>query len=209
MNMQETKPISAYKQGLRSKIIETALKAFRARGIRAVTMDDVAAELKISKRTLYEIFSTKEEVLSECVMKYFEDRCLNMEVQIAHCKNVMEIVMVFFRKKIDEIRHTNPQFYADMAQYPQLADYLKAQKERIRKEAAKFFERGRQEGYFREEFNEELVSVLFEAVNKHVMETRLYQQYSFEEIFKNLAVITLRGVCTDKGLKLLEKLLAK
>ena len=43
MNMQETKPISAYKQGLRSKIIETALKNFRARGIRAVTMDEVAA----------------------------------------------------------------------------------------------------------------------------------------------------------------------
>jgi AcrR family transcriptional regulator len=207
MNMQETKPISAYKQGLRSKIIETALKAFRARGIRAVTMDDVATELKISKRTLYEIFSNKEEVLSECVIKYFEDRRLNMEVQIAHCKNVMEIVMVFFRKKIDEIRHTNPQFYADLAQYPQLADYLKDQKERIRTESAKFFERGRQEGYFREEFNPELVTMLFEALNKFVMENRLYQQYSFEEIFKNLAVLTLRGICTDKGLKLLDKLL--
>lgn len=207
MNMQETKPISAYKQGLRSKIIETALKDFRSRGIRAVTMDDVAAELKISKRTLYEIFGTKEEVLSECVMKYFEDRRLNLEVQIAHCKNVMEIVMVFIRKKIDEIHHTNPQFYADMAQYPQLAVYLKEQKERIRKESAKFFERGKQEGFFREEINQELVSVLFEAVNKYVMETRLYQQYSFEEIFKNLAVLTLRGICTDKGLKLLDKLL--
>lgn len=205
--MQETKPISAYKQGLRSKIIETALKDFRSRGIRAVTMDDVAAELKISKRTLYEIFGTKEEVLSECVMKYFEDRRLNLEVQIAHCKNVMEIVMVFIRKKIDEIHHTNPQFYADMAQYPQLAVYLKEQKERIRKESAKFFERGKQEGFFREEINQELVSVLFEAVNKYVMETRLYQQYSFEEIFKNLAVLTLRGICTDKGLKLLDKLL--
>ena len=67
--MQETKPISAYKQSLRSKIIETALKAFRAHGIRAVTMDDVATELKISKRTLYEIFGNKEEVLSECVVK--------------------------------------------------------------------------------------------------------------------------------------------
>ena len=140
-------------------------------------------------------------------MKYFEDRRLNMEVQIAHCKNVMEIVMVFFRKKIDEIRHTNPQFYADLAQYPQLADYLKDQKERIRTESAKFFERGRQEGYFREEFNPELVTMLFEALNKFVMENRLYQQYSFEEIFKNLAVLTLRGICTDKGLKLLDKLL--
>lgn len=44
MNMQESKPISAYKQGLRSKIVETAMNDFRARGIRAVRMDDVAAE---------------------------------------------------------------------------------------------------------------------------------------------------------------------
>ena len=109
--------------------------------------------------------------------------------------------------KVDEFRKTNPQFYADLAQYPQLADYLKDQKERIRTESAKFFERGRQEGYFREEFNPELVTMLFEALNKFVMENRLYQQYSFEEIFKNLAVLTLRGICTDKGLKLLDKLL--
>ena len=53
----------------------------------------------------------------------------------------------------------------------------------------------------------ELVTMLFEALNKFVMENRLYQQYSFEEIFKNLAVLTLRGICTDKGLKLLDKLL--
>ena len=39
------------------------------------------------------------------------------------------------------------------------------------------------------------------------IQNRLYQQYSFEEIFKNLAVLTLRGICTDKGLKLLDKLL--
>lgn len=205
--MQETKPISAYKQGLRSKIIETALKDFRARGVRAVRMDDVAAELKISKRTLYEIFGNKEEVLSECVNKYFEDRRLNMEVQIAHCKNVMEVVMVFFSKKIDEFRNTNPLFYADLSQYPHLADYMKEQKERVREESVKFFERGRQEGYFREEFNQDLVSVLFEALNKYVMENRLYEQYSFEEIFKNLAILTLRGICTEKGQKLLDKLL--
>ena len=205
--MQETKPISAYKQGLRSKIIETALKDFRARGIRAVRMDDVAAELKISKRTLYEIFGNKEVLLSEVIQKYFECRRQNMQVQIAHCKNVMEIVMVFFRKKIDEIRHTNPQFYADLTQYPQLADYLKKQKEHIRTESTKFFERGKQEGYFRDEFNQELLSVLFEALNKYVMETRLYQQYPFEEIFKNMAFLMLRGICTEKGQKLLDKLL--
>ena len=51
--MQETKGITAYKQGLRVKILTTAMVDFRQRGIRGVTMDDVATELGISKRTLY------------------------------------------------------------------------------------------------------------------------------------------------------------
>ena len=207
MNMQETKPISAYKKGLRSKILDKAMKDFRERGIRAVRMDDVASELKISKRTLYEIFGNKEVLLSESIQKYYEDRRLNMEVQIEHCKSVMEIVIVFFRKKIEEIRSTDPQFYADLLQYPQLADDLMIQKEHIRLESVKFFERGKNEGYFRKDTNLDLLTVLFDSVSKYVMENRLYQQYTFEDIFKNLAVLTLRGICTDKGLTILDKLL--
>ena len=209
MNMQETKPISAYKQGLRSKIIEAAMNAFRSRGIRAVRMDDVAAELKISKRTLYEIFDNKEVLLFEGIQKYYEDRSLNMQVLISHCKNVMEVVMLVFRKKTDEIRNTNPQFYADLPQYPKVAAYLNAQKERNRSESAKFFERGKEEGYFRPEINQDLVSIVFEALNRYVMENRLYQQFTFEELFTNLVFLTLRGICTEKGLQAMDKLLAK
>ena len=205
--MHETKPISAYKQGLRSNILDNAIHDFRERGIRSVRMDDVATELKISKRTLYEIFENKEQFLSEAVQKYYENRRQNMEVQIEHCKNVMEIVIIFLRKKIDEIHNTNPQFYADLPHYPQLADYLQTQKERIRKESSEFFERGKKEGYFREEINLDMVTILFEAVNKYVIDNRLYQQYTFEEFFKNLAFLMLRGICTEKGQKALDKLL--
>ena len=54
--MQETKGMTLYKQGLKSTILETAMKLFVKNGIRAVRMDDVASELSISKRTLYEIY---------------------------------------------------------------------------------------------------------------------------------------------------------
>ena len=57
--MQETKEISAYKQGLKGKILEMAMKAFGEKGIRAVKMDDVAVYLGISKRTLYELYDNK------------------------------------------------------------------------------------------------------------------------------------------------------
>lgn len=41
---------------LRERIIETAVKAFAAQGIKSITMDDIATSLGISKRTLYEVF---------------------------------------------------------------------------------------------------------------------------------------------------------
>ena len=45
---------------LRERIIDTALKSFATHGIKSITMDDIAAALGISKRTLYEVFSDKE-----------------------------------------------------------------------------------------------------------------------------------------------------
>ena len=52
---------------LRERIIETAVKAFAAQGIKSITMDDIATSLGISKRTLYEVFPDKETLLEECI----------------------------------------------------------------------------------------------------------------------------------------------
>ena len=54
--MQEIKETTAYKKALKGRIMETAMKAFAERGVKAVKMDDIAQMLSISKRTLYEIY---------------------------------------------------------------------------------------------------------------------------------------------------------
>ncbi len=53
----------------KEKIVETALQMFNSRGCRGVTMDDIAQALHMSKRTLYETFANKEELLAECLMR--------------------------------------------------------------------------------------------------------------------------------------------
>ena len=50
---------------LRERIITAATEAFTSKGIKSITMDDIAAALGISKRTLYEVFSDKESLLKE------------------------------------------------------------------------------------------------------------------------------------------------
>ena len=59
---------------LRERIITAATEAFTSKGIKSITMDDIAAALGISKRTLYEVFSDKESLLKECILKAQADR---------------------------------------------------------------------------------------------------------------------------------------
>ena len=58
---------ASQKAELRERIIMTATEAFTLKGIKCITMDDIAAALGISKRTLYEVFADKESLLKECI----------------------------------------------------------------------------------------------------------------------------------------------
>ena len=69
-----------------------------------------------------------------------------------------------------------------------------------------FFLRGIKEGYFRKNVNYQLVGQLFEMIGRQVVEKQLYRRYTIDDIFKNLIFITLRGLCTNKGQKVLDKL---
>lgn len=205
MNMQETKNISPYKKGLRDKIITTAMEAFAQKGIRHVKMDDVAKELGISKRTLYEIFDKKEDLLYEGVKFYLGDRRTQMEVKAQECKNVMEIILQAYKLKVEEFRQTNPCFYTDLVKYPKVARYLAQQNQQMLTNMTKFIERGIEEGYFRKEVNPELAARLFDALGKYVMEQQLYCLYTIEEIFTNLVFVTIRGICTEKGIEVIKQ----
>lgn len=204
--MQESKEISEYKKNLRGVILETAMHAFGQKGIRAVKMDDVAATLGISKRTLYEIFETKEQLLFEGIRKFYGERQEAVRIETRQCRNVMEVLVAVYRMKVEEFRKTNPLFYADLAKYPKVARFLNQQNQQMRKDMMKFMERGIYEGYFREEVNYELAGRLFDALGKYVMVNQLYRQYTIEEIFQNLVFVTMRGLCTEKGVKALDNI---
>ena len=207
MNMQETKAITVYKQGLRVKILTTAMADFRQRGIRGVTMDDVATELGISKRTLYEIFDKKEDLLFETMKHYYVERTEWMQMKSLHCANVMEIILAVYRLKVEEFQQTNPNFYSDVVKYPQVLRFLNQENMASREKFQRFIERGISEGFFRSDVNYELATHLFDALGNYVMQNQLYRQYTMEDIFRNLIFVTLRGMCTTRGIETLENLL--
>src|SRR3989339_1039598 len=77
---------------LRERIIENAMDMFLHRGCKSVTMDDVATENGISKRTLYEMFSDKSTFLEECILYSSEKMKCNMEEMRKAPGNVLDLL---------------------------------------------------------------------------------------------------------------------
>ena len=207
MNMQKTNDFSPYRRHLKTKIMETAMKAFRTQGVRRVRMDDIAEELSISKRTVYEIFGTKERLVYECVVKYKEDESSKLSELAAHCLNVMEILLIIYKRRIENTKRTNILFYLDLRRYSSVMQLLKERNERNRELCQRFIKRGIEEGYFRPSLDAQLTSLVFDALGRYLMDNHLYERYSIEEIYYNLVFVSLRGMCTEKGLAELERII--
>lgn len=204
--MSVSKETNTYRQQLRVCIMETALKKFTQYGIRAVKMDDIASELSISKRTLYEIFKDKEEVLYESINIYNKRRWQYMAEYVSHGKhNVIDIIMEFYRMKINEVRSVNPVFYTDIVKYPTLVQLIKDNKERARVEYLTFMQRGVREGFLRPDVNYEMIPHMMDAMGLYIVNSKLLDNYTFEELFSNYFLVSLRGLCTEAGLKVIEE----
>ncbi len=207
--MQENLDISKYKKSLRGRIPEVAMKLFLANGIHSVRMDDVAKQMGISKRTIYEIYDNKESLLFDVVVAHFKQRLDNMEYVLRKCSNVMEILLEVYRMKVADFKTTNPLFFSEMVRYPQLQQFLIEQNDHMRENSLRFMQRGIDEGYFRKDVNYEIAGLLFDSMGAYIMEKELYRKYSIEDIFRNIVFVSLRGMCTTKGIEAIDSMIDK
>lgn len=202
--MQETKLITSYRQSLKERIVAAAMELFAHYGVKAVKMDDIASSLGISKRTLYEIYDNKEVLLFEGVKRYHKNAKQQVAAYALEADNVMDIVLFVYRMKNHEFHTTSPHFYEDIQKYPRVTEYLADERQKNQEQLLAFMERGVTEGYFRQEVNYRLINHLFEAMGSYIRDHSLIQQYSSDELFSNILFVTLRGICTQKGIDALD-----
>ena len=189
-----------YRQELKGKILVTAMSLFKREGIKRVKMDDIAQALSISKRTLYETYENKEQLLCEGVIYEHQLRQEQLRQFTEQAENEIEVVMEFIRQEIVLLGGVNPLFFSELAKYKRVVELLNEEHEQKRLHSMEFVKRGVEKGYFRSDINYDIVTKMSDAVVQHVMMTRMYEEYPLSEIFRNHVDILFRGICTDKGI---------
>lgn len=192
---------------LRQRIVEAALKAFHGKGIKDVTMDDVARLLTMSKRTLYQVFADKEELLLACVRVHDAREKARMEEIHRHTDNVLDFLLRIFVMKLQELDRIDPRFFMEIPRYPKVTAYIDQLKKDSENEAVKFLEQGIEQGYFMEAANFRIIYRHLSSLVPIIVENDLWKEFSKTEVFVNTVLPIFRGVATRKGIEIIDHFL--
>lgn len=203
--MQDSQQMTSYRQALKERIVVKAMSLFIRHGVKAVKMDDIATCLGISKRTLYEIYENKEVLLLEGVKKAHYERETDLLQYAETAANVIDIIHYVYKQKTRQSQLMSPAFYEDIQKYPRVLRFLENLRTKNHEQFLVFMRRGVSEGFFRSDVNYQLISDMLDALADYMRNHHIHQQYSFEELFRNILFVFLRGFCTLKGVEAFDK----
>ena len=202
--MGENTKHPVFRPELRERIIETAVEAFTIHGIKSITMDDIANSLGISKRTLYEVFSDKETLLEECILRGQKEADEFVKEVLATAENVLEVLLKCYLRSIEKFHATNKKFFEDIKKYPKAYELLRSRSDQDSEETIQFFKDGVKQGIFRADVNFAIVNLLVREQIDLLRNTDISKRYSFLEVYESIMFTYLRGISTEKGAQELE-----
>lgn len=194
---------------IKNKIISGALKMFTRYGIRSITMDMIAEQMGISKRTIYETFKDKDELLKCCIdSAIIEQKTITEEIK-KNSGNIIEAMIKIVKHNITILNSVNPSFFNDIKKY--YSNLSEATVENNDKQNVNhiigLLNRGIQENLFRNGINVEIVAKLFSEQFRLLSNHDIFPEENFSkaEIFENIVINFMRGIATEEGLLLIEK----
>ncbi|MEA3318200.1 MAG: TetR/AcrR family transcriptional regulator [Bacteroidota bacterium] len=192
----------------KKKIVTKVSELYQKYGIKSITMDDVARELGISKKTLYKHVSNKEDLVKLFVEFVKEQRNYEMESIKNMNNNAIEKLLEVNKIVIKMLKNFNPSIEYDLKKhYPeQFAEIRNIRKERMYKAVRANLEKGINDGLYRKEMN---TNIIAKAHVSRVENSFTNEVFTLEEItspnFSNeLMIYHLRAIVNKKGLEFLE-----
>lgn len=191
----------------RNRILDHAQERFFADGYAAVTMDQLAAELGMSKKTLYKFFPSKEDLLRSVAERLMAAARLMVSRIIKSNLTFVEKIDRFATTIGRELARSGRTFPRDIDRFfPDLWKRIETfREERILYAFSIILDQGVREGYVRDDINRRvLFNVYVGAVNAVVNpEILLRESFSLQEAINGLLTIVWRGVLTEKGNRLM------
>ena len=193
----------------KDRILHKANELFFRYGVRSITMDEIAAQCGISKKTIYQFFEDKDALVAAVLDKEIDNtqgRCLDTRDVSENAVHEVFLAMEYVIQMFDSM-HSNVMF--DLHKHhPESYHKLEQHKSKFLYTVTKEnIERGQQEGLYRTELNAEILAYMrLETVFMTVRQELIPRhQYPPSVVMQEISDHFLYGLATPKGLELIEK----
>jgi AcrR family transcriptional regulator len=189
------------------KILEKVSHLYQKYGIKSVTMDDVAHEIGISKKTLYQYVKDKSDLVEKvvehtrlCHFPSFED---------INEGNAIEQLIEVSRRVNALMKEYSPSYDYDLRKYyPNIHQKLMDARRKLMYESMLAnIRKGKKEGIYRSELNEEIIAKLHLLRMENLQSSELFDasEIHSSKFFNEIFIYHIHGLATLKGLETLNK----
>jgi len=196
---------------MRERILDTALRLFRTFGIKSITMQDIARDCGISKKTVYESFADKQELVEEVTRFMIAAHGNNLEVCSANGKDAIDELVSSLRFTETFAKSINPVLLHELEKYhptawKTIADF---KKDYVTKAISDNLDRGIREGLYRSDISIHIMSHMRLMQLDAAFSPVSYPAAEFDlhEVMYQVTEHYIRGIATPEGARRLEEYL--
>jgi AcrR family transcriptional regulator len=189
------------------EILHGASAIFMRYGIKSVTMDDLARELSMSKKTIYQYFNDKNDLVDQIITaKTQEDKC---ECNLAkeESENAIDEMFKISKMIISKISTLNPTVFYDLQKYhPKAWNIMNEHRmDFVNESFLQNIKRGIEEGLYREDMNPEIIARMNVSMTDMIFNGKTFPNtiFKYEKVFEEMFRFQIHGMANEKGLKFL------
>lgn len=193
-------------------LLEAVYEILIDKGVKSTTMDSIARKLRISKRTLYEMYDDKTDLITRALEYHAEQHQKKCEEIAASSSNLIEALVKIFKSHRDELFRVNVRFFKDMDRlHPKYRDDYDTRHNAIRQKMISMFHKGVEQGVFRSDLNFAAIARIIELQMESVirMEEIYTGDLTVTDIFDTVSICYLRAIASKKGLEILDSTIQK
>lgn len=198
---------------MRNKIITKSAELFLSLGFKSVTMDDIANEMGISKKTIYVHFENKTKLVETVTFSLFETICDGIDCICEASNNPIEEL---YEVKMFVMHHLNSEKTSPQYQlkkyYPQIFEVLRIKQfEKMHDSVKDSLQKGVETNLFRSSIDVEFISRMYFNGMTGIKDETIFPQdkFNMEYLMESYLEYHLRAIVTDKGLKILNQFIIK
>jgi AcrR family transcriptional regulator len=182
-----------------SELFDALIDLLLSEGFAHLTLDDVAARLRCSKRTLYALAGSKEQLVRAAVVHFFERATDRVEAAVAARTDPEQRLAAYLRAVADELAPASARFVDDMAAFPPAAEVYARNTEAAARRVGELIAEGVAAGAFRRDVPVSFAAEVITATMVGIQQRRVAASTGLgdAEAYEALAALLLHGLTRD------------